>query len=285
MPAFLEAALKHEASKKGFTGRKAAAYVYGTLNNIGAMHGNKETRKGAAMQAKHNAKVKAGSSDPKPTRFPHPRAQSRSHASSRRAIRTAQKSTVKAHRSAARQRPVQGQGPEVSKGAQSRRRGDGLEGQPMSWDLAELMREARWYSGRPEELTMCQQKLAEPLSRDEAVQRLKDLRSGISMNRYLRPRDSSHGAVNETRMSWYRLDLRQQSAERCRQAGHQRARHHASAASGYRRRRDGPAASRRRRSCQEKGTVNRQARCARRLQRLTLTTGGVVISIPRWTSR
>ena len=57
MPAFLEAALKHEASKKGFTGRKAAAYVYGTLNNIGAMHGNKETRKGAAMQVKHNVKV------------------------------------------------------------------------------------------------------------------------------------------------------------------------------------------------------------------------------------
>ena len=48
----------------------------------------------------------------------------------------------------------------------------------MSWDLAELMREAGWSSGHPEELTMCQQKLTEPLSRDEAVQRLKDLRSG-----------------------------------------------------------------------------------------------------------
>jgi hypothetical protein len=72
VPAFLEAALKHEASKKGMTGRKAAQYVYGTLNDIGAMHGSKETRKGAAMQAKHNAKVKAGSSGPKPTRFPKP---------------------------------------------------------------------------------------------------------------------------------------------------------------------------------------------------------------------
>src|SRR5689334_8551325 len=34
--------------------------VYGTLNNLGAMHGNKETAKGAAMQAKHERDVKAG---------------------------------------------------------------------------------------------------------------------------------------------------------------------------------------------------------------------------------
>jgi hypothetical protein len=33
--------------------------VYGTLNNIGAMRGNKVTPKGERMQAKHDAKVKA----------------------------------------------------------------------------------------------------------------------------------------------------------------------------------------------------------------------------------
>ena len=33
--------------------------VYGTLNAIGAMHGNKETAKGRAMDRKHAAKVKS----------------------------------------------------------------------------------------------------------------------------------------------------------------------------------------------------------------------------------
>lgn len=55
MPAFLEEKLKSEASAKGKTGREAARYVYGALNNMGAMHGNKETAKGAAMDAKHAA--------------------------------------------------------------------------------------------------------------------------------------------------------------------------------------------------------------------------------------
>lgn len=31
--------------------------VYGTLNNLGAMHGNKETAKGAEMQHKHDEKM------------------------------------------------------------------------------------------------------------------------------------------------------------------------------------------------------------------------------------
>ena len=53
MPKFLEDKLKAEAARKGFTGRKAAAYVYGTMNDLGAMHGNKETAKGAQMEAKH----------------------------------------------------------------------------------------------------------------------------------------------------------------------------------------------------------------------------------------
>ncbi len=53
MPNFLEAKLATEAAKKGLVGRKADRFVYGTLNNIGAMHGNKQTAKGKAMQRKH----------------------------------------------------------------------------------------------------------------------------------------------------------------------------------------------------------------------------------------
>lgn len=57
MPAFLESKLRAEARRKGFTGRRADKYVYGAMNNMGAMRGNKETRKGAAMEAKHERKV------------------------------------------------------------------------------------------------------------------------------------------------------------------------------------------------------------------------------------
>lgn len=53
MPKFLEDDLKAEAAKKGLTGKRANAYVYGTLNNIGAMHGSKETAKGRTMDVKH----------------------------------------------------------------------------------------------------------------------------------------------------------------------------------------------------------------------------------------
>jgi hypothetical protein len=56
MPEFLKKKLAAGASKKGFTGKKADAYVYGALNNMGAMHGNKETAKGRAMEVKHNSK-------------------------------------------------------------------------------------------------------------------------------------------------------------------------------------------------------------------------------------
>ena len=51
MPAFLENKLKQE-----YPGNPRA--VFGTLNNIGAMKGNKETPKGKAMQAAHDAKKK-----------------------------------------------------------------------------------------------------------------------------------------------------------------------------------------------------------------------------------
>ena len=52
MPAFLEQKLKAEYPNN-------PGAVYGTMNAIGAMHGNKETAKGRQMQAKHNAKGKA----------------------------------------------------------------------------------------------------------------------------------------------------------------------------------------------------------------------------------
>lgn len=51
MPKFLEAKLKAE-----YPGNDRA--VYGTMNKIGAMHGNKETAKGRAMSAKHEADLK-----------------------------------------------------------------------------------------------------------------------------------------------------------------------------------------------------------------------------------
>ena len=56
MPAFLEQKLAAEAKAKGYKGRKAAQYVYGAMNNIGAMHGDKETKKSAIMDRKHAAK-------------------------------------------------------------------------------------------------------------------------------------------------------------------------------------------------------------------------------------
>jgi len=46
MPKFLEDKLKAEYPNN-------PRAVYGTLNAIGAMHGNQETAKGRAMEAKH----------------------------------------------------------------------------------------------------------------------------------------------------------------------------------------------------------------------------------------
>jgi hypothetical protein len=53
MPKFLESKLKAAAQKKGFKGKRADRYVYGAMNNMGAMRGNQETAKGAEMDAKH----------------------------------------------------------------------------------------------------------------------------------------------------------------------------------------------------------------------------------------
>lgn len=48
MPKFLEQKLKKEYGDNPHA-------IYGTLNKIGAMKGNKETAKGRKMSAKHNA--------------------------------------------------------------------------------------------------------------------------------------------------------------------------------------------------------------------------------------
>lgn len=56
VPVFLEKALAKSASKKGKTGTAADRYVYGAMNNLGAMRGNRETAKGRAMAKKHAAK-------------------------------------------------------------------------------------------------------------------------------------------------------------------------------------------------------------------------------------
>ena len=61
MPKFLENRLKAEAARKGFKGKRAAKYVYGAMNNMGAMRGNRETAKGAAMARKHKRDMKSGS--------------------------------------------------------------------------------------------------------------------------------------------------------------------------------------------------------------------------------
>lgn len=60
MPAFLENALRKSGKKKGLKGQKLEAYVYGGMNDIGAMKGSKETTKGKNMQKKHNSDMKKG---------------------------------------------------------------------------------------------------------------------------------------------------------------------------------------------------------------------------------
>ena len=57
MPNFLESRLRTSATHKGFTGKRADKYVYGAMNNLGAMHGSKETAKGKQMEKKHEKKV------------------------------------------------------------------------------------------------------------------------------------------------------------------------------------------------------------------------------------
>ena len=63
MPKFLEQKLRAEY------GNNPRA-IYGTMNKIGAMHGNNETPKGARMEAKHERDVKRGTA----SGMPHPHA-------------------------------------------------------------------------------------------------------------------------------------------------------------------------------------------------------------------
>jgi hypothetical protein len=58
MPEFLERKLAGEARKKGLSGRSKDRYVYGAMNRIGAMRGNKQTEKGAEMERKHKRKMR-----------------------------------------------------------------------------------------------------------------------------------------------------------------------------------------------------------------------------------
>lgn len=52
IPAFLEAKLKKEYGNN-------PSVIYGTMNKLGFMHGNKETAKGAEAEKKHEAKMGA----------------------------------------------------------------------------------------------------------------------------------------------------------------------------------------------------------------------------------
>ncbi len=53
MPAFLEKQLKKEYGDNPHA-------IYGTMNKIGAMRGNKETKKGERMEEKHEKKIHKG---------------------------------------------------------------------------------------------------------------------------------------------------------------------------------------------------------------------------------
>lgn len=56
MPRFLEQRLRKEYAAKGKRGEELNHAIYGTMNSIGAMHGNKITPKGEEMEKKHMAK-------------------------------------------------------------------------------------------------------------------------------------------------------------------------------------------------------------------------------------
>jgi hypothetical protein len=57
MPKFLEQKLKREYAAKGKKGKALDHAVFGTMNAIGAMHGNQITAQGERMQEKHDRDV------------------------------------------------------------------------------------------------------------------------------------------------------------------------------------------------------------------------------------
>lgn len=72
VPKFLEDRLRAEAAKQGLKGKQADRYVYGAMNNLGAMKGNQETPKGARMDAKHAKDMKAGTAEQQQPHKSHP---------------------------------------------------------------------------------------------------------------------------------------------------------------------------------------------------------------------
>ena len=54
----METRLRAQARRKGFKGRRAERYVYGTMNKAGVMHGNEVTAKGMRSYA-YNRRVRA----------------------------------------------------------------------------------------------------------------------------------------------------------------------------------------------------------------------------------
>lgn len=59
MPKFLERRLRAQAAAEGLEGKAADHYVYGAMNNLGAMHGNQETAKGRRMERQHDRDTSA----------------------------------------------------------------------------------------------------------------------------------------------------------------------------------------------------------------------------------
>lgn len=55
MPKELEDSLKREYEAKGKSGKDLNHAIFGTMNRLGAVHGNKITAKGIAMDRKHAA--------------------------------------------------------------------------------------------------------------------------------------------------------------------------------------------------------------------------------------
>lgn len=60
MPEFLERDLASSAAKEHITGERRKRYIFGAMNRIGAMRGNKITAKGRRMEKKHASDVKKG---------------------------------------------------------------------------------------------------------------------------------------------------------------------------------------------------------------------------------
>ena len=61
MPKFLEDKLRAEYGDN-------PSAIYGTMNKLGAMHGNKETAKGREMERKHEANMKTTKASAEPMR-------------------------------------------------------------------------------------------------------------------------------------------------------------------------------------------------------------------------